>query len=78
MKTNEAKKYERLAVVRAKDAYFKLLEQLSVAEMDFSALPCRYRSDTGNLCQHTRHTMKKYPQHQPVAPLCSPNVCPRS
>jgi len=74
MKQNEAKKWEHQNIVKAKELYWAAQEELNKAEGNFIKLSCRFRS--AGLCTHSRHTMKKYPGHIPIMPLCGVPVCP--
>jgi len=70
-------KDERDAIIRLRDGYWAEVKKLNALEASFIRTGCRYRKD-GNLCGHSRHTIKKYPQHVPVMPLCGVPVCPRN
>jgi len=74
MKVNEAKKFEQATIRRLKQEYFGLIKRTTAVEGAFSTLKCRHRK--GDLCTHGRQTMKKYPGHNPVVPLCAVPVCP--
>ena len=70
-------KDEREKVIRLKRDYeATIVKQKSLAAA-FQKVGCRYRNDLDTKCGHPRHNMKKYPQHQPRPPVCSPDVCPR-
>jgi len=74
MKTNESKKFEQVKIRKLKEEYFNLIKRTSMVERAFSTLECRHRK--GDLCTHGRQTMKKYPGHKPIVPLCAVPVCP--
>ncbi len=74
MKTNEAKKFEQVKIRKLKQEYLGLAKRISMVERAFTTVECRHRK--GDLCTHGRHTMKKYPGHKPVVPLCVVPVCP--
>ena len=76
MRTNEKKKYERLAILDAKRKHAEAARRIDELNKHFEGLACRYRK--GNMwCHHPRFTMKKYPGHSPQPPLCHADVCPR-
>jgi len=75
MKVNDKKKFERLNIIKAKEAYWTAQEEFNKADRAFTTVGCRHRA-SGGLCSHSRHMMKKYPGHNPIVPLCSASVCP--
>jgi len=69
---------QRDQIVKTKAAHAALMVKVGELQTRFVKLGCRYRNQFNTLCEHPRHMMKKYPQHQPSPPQCSTENCPRN
>ncbi len=70
-------KDERVEILKLRKEYMAVRGRVGDLETAFTTVGCRYRNDD-RTCGHARNNIKKYPQHIPRAPGCSPGICPRN